>query len=119
MPPGGAYFARSITMKWCAFVTLLLMAWSSSVWAGDAEGRSAPMAAIFPTGTAISDLGELTQQQLADRARTALVRGGAYGGLQPGIAQAPAAGLYMALSIFMGGVDAPQDLTAPVDALQH
>lgn len=86
--------------------------------ADDVASQVVP-AQAYPTGIAISDLGELTQQEMTDRARTALVRGGSYGGLQPGLAQAPAAGLYMALSIFMGGVDAPQDLAAPVDALKQ
>jgi hypothetical protein len=91
-----------------------------SPWAMAAAEVADPSAVVatYPTGVAISDLGDFTQQELTDRARTALVRGGAYGGLQPGIAQAPAAGLYMALSIFMGGVDAPHDLTAPSEALK-
>lgn len=103
----------------CALVSLLSgMLVGGHVLAEAPEAADAQPLSAMPTGYAIADLGDLSEEGKTARARTALIRGALYGGDQPGLAQMPSVMFFAALSVFMGGSDAPKDLARPVDELR-
>ncbi len=76
------------------------------------------LAQELPTGFAVSDLGVATDRPVEDGARSALIKGSLSGGAQGGLSQAPSSVMYVVLSVFMGGADAPRDLTLPAESVK-